>query len=85
MAKPLETNDKGLVTKIREIHKGLTQTLRTVRAKIETLETERGSLLMEIEKLKKAAETQVNVLETEVNQLQEEPRSLRELLGASEV
>jgi DNA repair exonuclease SbcCD ATPase subunit len=83
-AKPVETNVNGLVTKIKEIHQGLTQTLKTLREKIETLETERGSLLVEIEKLKKVAESRANALETEVNQLREELRSLRELFGASE-
>jgi DNA repair exonuclease SbcCD ATPase subunit len=83
-AKPVETNVNGLVIKIKEIHQGLTQSLRTLREKIETLETERGSLLVEIEKLKKVAESRANALETEVNQLREELRSLRELLGASE-
>jgi transposase-like protein len=83
-AKPAETNFKDLVAKIKEIHQGLTQTLRTLRIKIETLETERGSLLVEIEKLKKVAESRANALETEVNQLREELRSLRELLGVSE-
>jgi vacuolar-type H+-ATPase subunit I/STV1 len=83
-AKPEETNVKDLVTKIKEIHQGFTQTLRTLREKINTLETERGSLIVEIEKLKKVAESRANALETEVNQLREELRSLRELLGGSE-
>ena len=55
------------------------QTLRAPREKIKTLETERASLLMEIEGLKKVAESRANALETEVNQLREELRSLKEL------
>ena len=82
--KPVETSVKDLVAKIKEIHQGLTQALRTLREKIETLETERGSVLVDIEKLKKVAESRANALETEVNQLREELRSLRELLGVSE-
>jgi vacuolar-type H+-ATPase subunit I/STV1 len=83
-AKPEETSFSDLVAKIKEVHQGLTQTLRTLRKKMETLEMERGSLLVEIEKLKKVAESRANALETEVNQLRDELRSLRELLGASE-
>ena len=48
------------------------------------LETERASLLGEIEELKRVAEARANALETEVNWLREELKSLRELLGASE-
>jgi DNA repair exonuclease SbcCD ATPase subunit len=83
-AKPVETDVEDLAAKIKEIHQGLTQTLRTLREKIKTLETERWSLLVEIEGLKKVAESRANALETEVNQLREELRSLRELLGVSE-
>lgn len=83
-AKPTETNVKDLVAKLKAIHAGLTQTLRTLRKKVNTLETERTSLLLEIENLKKVAATRANALETEVNQLREELKSLRELLGTSE-
>jgi vacuolar-type H+-ATPase subunit I/STV1 len=83
-AKPEETNFSDLIAKIKEVHQGLTQTLRTLRERINTLETERGSLLVEIEKLKKVAESRANALETEVNQLRDELRSLRELLGVNE-
>jgi len=40
--------------------------------------------MMEIEKLKKMAESKVNALEGEVNMLREEVESLRELLGYTE-
>lgn len=83
-SKPTETNVKDVVKKLKEIHEGLTQTLRTLRKKMATLETERTGLLVEIEKLKKVAESRANALETEVNQLREELKSLRDLLGASE-
>ena len=83
-AKPAETkNVKNLVEKIKEIREGLTQTLRTLREKINTLETERASLLMEIEQLKKVAGSRANALEVEVKQLREEIKSLRELLDVS--
>jgi vacuolar-type H+-ATPase subunit I/STV1 len=83
-AKPVKTDVKDLVVKVKEIREGLMQTLRALREKINTLETERTSMLVEIEELKKVAESRANALETEVNQLREELRSLRELLGASE-
>lgn len=83
-AKPVKTNVKDLAVKVKEIHEGFTHTLRALREKIKTLETERAGLWAEIENLKKVAESRANALETEVNQLREEIRSLRELLGASE-
>ena len=79
-----ETNVKDLVVKLKEIHQGLTQTLRTLREKITTLETERTSLMVEIEKLKKVAESRANALEIEVDQLRKELKSLRDLLGAGD-
>ena len=85
-AKLAETKKaKILVEKVKEIHEGLTQTLRVLREKISTLETERASLLVEIEQLKKVAESRVNALEVEVKQLREEIKSLRDLLGVNEV
>jgi vacuolar-type H+-ATPase subunit I/STV1 len=83
-AKPVKTNVKDLIVKVNAIREGLTQTLRTLQEKIRMLETERVSLLVEIEKLKKFAESRANALETEVKRLREELKSLRELLGASE-
>jgi predicted RNA-binding Zn-ribbon protein involved in translation (DUF1610 family) len=82
--KPVEIDVKDLVTKLKGIHQGLTLTLRTLREKIDTLETERWDLMVEIEELKKVAESRANALETEVNQLREELKLLREFLGASE-
>jgi predicted nucleic acid-binding Zn-ribbon protein len=83
-SKPAETNVKTLVEKVREIREGLMQTLRILRVRINTLETERASLLVEIEKLKKVAESRANALEDEVKQLREEIKSLKELLGPGE-
>ena len=84
-AKPAEPkNIKNLVEKVKEIHEGLTQTLRVLREKINTLETERATLLVEIEQLKKVAESRANALEAEVKQLRDEIKSLRKLLGDSE-
>ncbi|MEM0057598.1 MAG: hypothetical protein QXG58_02655 [Candidatus Bathyarchaeia archaeon] len=75
---------KNMVERIKEIRGELMQTLKSLREKIKTLETERANLLIEIEKLKKAAESKVSALESEVNMLREEVKSLRELLGYTE-
>ena len=60
------------------------ESLRNLRERIRTLETERGNLMMEIEKLKKVAESRVDALEGEVSMLREEVKSLRDLLGSTE-
>ncbi|MEM3566507.1 MAG: hypothetical protein QXK18_06520 [Candidatus Bathyarchaeia archaeon] len=75
---------KNLVERIKVIKGELMQTLKNLREKIKTLETERANLMIEIEKLKKAAESRVSALESEVNMLREEVKSLRELLGYTE-
>ncbi|MEM2337475.1 MAG: hypothetical protein QXK93_00815 [Candidatus Bathyarchaeia archaeon] len=75
---------KNMVERIKEIKGELMQTLKNLREKIKTLETERANLMIEIEKLKKAAESRVSALESEVNMLREEVKSLRELLGYTE-
>lgn len=75
---------KNMVERIKVIKGELMQTLKNLREKIKTLETERANLMLEIEKLKKAAESRVSALESEVNMLREEVRSLRELLGYTE-
>jgi septal ring factor EnvC (AmiA/AmiB activator) len=76
------TNVKNAVEKIRDIRDGFMQTLKALREKIKTLETERASMMVEIEKLKKAAESRASVLECEIGQLREEIQSLKELLGS---
>ena len=84
-AKPAEaTNVSTLVRKIKEIQQGLKHTLRTLQEKIRIFETERSSLLFEVEELKKVAEIRASALEAEVNEPREELRSLRKLLGASD-
>lgn len=75
---------KNMVERIKGIQGELMQTLKNLREKIKALETERANLMVEIEKLKKAAESRVNALESEVNMLREELKSLRDLLGYTE-
>jgi hypothetical protein len=52
--------------------------------RLKGLETERKNLLLEIEELKKMADSKARALESEVNMLREEVKSLRVLLGAEE-
>jgi len=75
---------KNMVERIKGIKGELMQTLKNLREKIRTLETERANLMVEIEELKKMAESKVNALESEVGMLREEVKSLKELLGYSE-
>jgi uncharacterized protein YlxW (UPF0749 family) len=48
--------------------------------KIRSLETERKNLILEIEELKKMADSKAKALESEVSMLREEVKSLRVLL-----
>ena len=57
------------------------QALEDLRSKIQTLETERARLLVEVEALRKAAESRATLLEGEVSRMRDEARSLRELLA----
>ncbi|RLI22738.1 hypothetical protein DRO54_00385 [Candidatus Bathyarchaeota archaeon] len=79
-----EASIKNMVEKIKGIKGELMQTLRNLREKIKSLEAERANLLMEIEELKKIAESRVSALESEISMLREEVKSLRELLGYEE-
>ena len=56
-------------------------TLKELREKIQVLEAERARLAIEVEGLRKAAESRVAALESEVGQMREEAKSLRELLA----
>jgi len=72
-----------MVERIKGIKGELMQTLRNLREKIKTLETERANLMIEIDKLRKVAESRAMALESEVSMMREEVKSLRELLGYS--
>jgi septal ring factor EnvC (AmiA/AmiB activator) len=78
------TNVKDAVEKIKGIRDGFMLTLKALREKIKTLETERASMMVEIEKLKKAAKSRASVLESENSQLREEIKSLKELLSSGD-
>ena len=75
---------KSMVERIRDIKGELMLTLKNLREKIETLETERANLMIEIDKLRKVAESRVNALDSEVHTLREQVEDLRNLLGYSD-
>jgi hypothetical protein len=75
---------KNVVERTKGVKGDRMQTLTNLREKINTLETERASLIVEIENLKKVAESKVDALESEVGMLRSEAKSLRDLLGYKE-
>jgi uncharacterized protein YlxW (UPF0749 family) len=80
-----EISIKGVAEKIKGIEGELVNTLKNLREKLKTLETERANLLLEIDGLKKMAESKANALESEIGMLREEVKSLKQLLGVSEM
>jgi len=74
-------NIKNMVERIKSIKGELMQTLKVLHERIKTLETERANLMIEIDKLRKIAESRADALESEVSMLRDEVKSLRELLG----
>ena len=75
---------KDIVERIKEIHEGLEQTLMRLRERISLLETDRAGLLLEVERLKRTAESRAGALEIEVSELRKEIRVLKDLLGHAE-
>jgi regulator of replication initiation timing len=59
-------------------------TFKNVIEKLKSLESERRNLLLEIEELKKMADSKAKALENEVSMLREEVKSLRILLGTTQ-
>ncbi len=59
-------------------------TFKGIIERIRGLETERRNLLLEIDELKKMADSKARALENEVSMLREEVKSLRVLLGGEE-
>jgi regulator of replication initiation timing len=58
---------------------------KSVAERIRQLETERKNLLLEIDELKKMADSKAKALESEVSMLRDEVRSLRMILGGTEL
>ena len=84
-ARKKELSIKRVAERIKGIEGGLVNTLRNLREKLKTLETERANLLMEIDELKRMAENKADALESEVGMLREEVQSLKQLLGVGEI
>jgi hypothetical protein len=57
---------------------------KNVVERLRNLETERKNLLLEIEELKKMADSKATALESEIGMLRDEVKSLRVLLGADQ-
>jgi len=58
--------------------------LKSTIEKIRSLENERKNILLEIEELRKMADSKAKALESEVSMLREEVKSLRVLLNGDE-
>jgi hypothetical protein len=79
---PLRTvNVKNKTERLSRVREKLMATLKDLREKIKALEEEKAHLTVEVDGLRKVAESRVVVLEGEVNQLREEAKSLHEFLG----
>jgi regulator of replication initiation timing len=59
--------------------------IKSVVERLRNLENERKNLMLEIDELRKMADSKATALESEVSMLREEVRSLRLLLGAEEL
>jgi predicted nucleic acid-binding Zn-ribbon protein len=81
-AKILSVQNRIFIPIIGELE--FMSSLRNVVERLKTLESERKNLLLEIEELKKMADSKAKALESEVSMLREEVKSLRVLLGAEE-
>lgn len=57
---------------------------KSIVERIKALDSERKNLLLEIEELKKMADSKANALEHEVSDLREEVKSLRVLLSSDQ-
>jgi hypothetical protein len=55
--------------------------IKSTVEQIRALEAERGNLLLEIDELKKMADTKAKALESEINMLRDEVKELRLLLS----
>lgn len=75
---------EGVIKEIKGIEEELIQTFRSLRGKIENLESEKKDLLVEIEKLRKVGEEKASTLETEVATLRKEAKLLKKLVSRLE-
>jgi len=59
--------------------------LKSLRKRIEELETERAGLLEEVTELRQKADEKVESLESEVEKLKKEREALKDILGFAEI
>jgi rubredoxin len=76
-----ESSVTVLYERLSEVQLGFKQNIANLRRNLATLETERPSVLLELETLRKDSESRAVGLEEDVNRLRGEIRDLREVLG----
>ncbi len=74
----------GYYTTEKGDHVRFMSNFKSIVERIRTLETERKNLQLEIEELKRMADSKAKALESEVGMLRDEVKSLRILLGGEE-
>ena len=67
-----------------EVEGTVMSSIKSTVEQIRALESERGSLLLEIEELKKMADAKAKALESEITMLRDEVKELRLLLGGED-
>lgn len=67
-----------------DAERNILNSIKSAAEKLRTLESEKKNILLEVEELKKLAESKTKTLQSEVNTLKEEVQSMRTLLGAEE-
>jgi len=70
---------------IEGIREGFMVLLKSLRKRIEELETERAGLLEEVTELRQKADEKVESLESEVEKLKKEREALKDILGFAEI
>lgn len=70
-----------LIDRLSNVQLGLIENLEKLRRNLDLLESERPSVLFDLETLRKNSEYKADGLEEDVNKLREEIRDLKEVLG----
>lgn len=70
---------------IEDVREDFMRLLKNLRERIDSLESERASLLGEVTELRQKADEKVDSLEKEVERLKKEKEALKEILGFAEV
>lgn len=70
-----------LIDRLSNVQSGLIENLEKLRRNLYLLESERPSVLFELETLRKSSEFKADGLEEDVNKLREEIRDLKDVLG----